>query len=58
MIGIANLAIQQRMKASVLMKMIYAYPSQTEIYGTAALSLFKQSVKPWMKSLVKPFLRY
>jgi len=57
-IPVATLAIQQKLKASIFLNMIFAYPSQAEIFKFASLELSKRGFKPWMKKLIKVlFLR-
>lgn len=52
-IGLANMAIVKKMKISSFMSMTFPYPTELEIYKTAALSALKDSFKPWQKDLVK-----
>jgi len=57
-IPIASLAIKNKMKLSAFMSIIYAYPSEAEIFKFAALESMKSSFKPWQKNLInKVFLR-
>ncbi|MDW7660953.1 MAG: FAD-dependent oxidoreductase [Bacillota bacterium] len=58
MIPVASLAIKNKMKPNVFMGMIFSYPTESEIFKTAALSDLKDSVKPWQLNLIKKiFLR-
>ena len=52
-IGLANIAVSKKMKISCFQSMIIPYPTELELYQTAALTALKQRFKPWHKSLVK-----
>ena len=53
MIGLAALAIKRRMKGTEFYQMIITYPTDTDLYHTASKGLLKDSLKPWMKRIVK-----
>ncbi len=53
MISIANLAINQKLKPSVFLSLIFSYPTESEIFKFAALSDLKASLKPWQMGLLK-----
>ena len=53
MMPLASLAIINKMKLSAFSKLIFAYPSKSEIFQAAALSQLKESFKPWQKDLFK-----
>lgn len=56
MIPIASLAIQQKLKPSVFMNIIFSYPTESEIFKTASLQLLRDSFKPWKANLLKKIL--
>lgn len=57
-IGLANLAVVKGLKISSFMSMTFPYPTEIEIYKTAALQAMKESFKPWQQQLIKRlFLR-
>ena len=57
-IGLANMAVVKKMKIGSFMSMTFPYPTELEIYKTAALQALKESFKPWQKNLIqKLFLR-
>lgn len=57
-IGLANMAVVKKLKIGSFMSMIFPYPTELEIYKTAALQALKESFKPWQKNLIqKLFLR-
>ncbi|MDF1618768.1 dihydrolipoyl dehydrogenase family protein, partial [Petrocella sp. FN5] len=59
MIPVATLAIRQKLKASAFLGLIFSYPTEAEIFKTAALKELKDSVKPWQSKLIKSlFLRH
>ncbi len=59
MIPLATLAIQQKLKASAFLNLIFSYPTEAEIFKTAALKELNASVKPWQSKLIKLlFLRH
>ncbi|MFT5171448.1 MAG: pyruvate/2-oxoglutarate dehydrogenase complex dihydrolipoamide dehydrogenase (E3) component [Candidatus Marinamargulisbacteria bacterium] len=53
MTPLATLAIAKKLKASAFLNMIFAYPTQAEIYKFASLQEVKASFKPWMKTLIR-----
>jgi len=53
MMPLASLAIVNKMKLSGFSKLIFAYPSKSEVFQAAALSQLKESFKPWQKKLFK-----
>ena len=53
MIGLASLAINKGMKATVFSSIILSYPTEAEIFPRVSGELLKRSFKPWMKNLVK-----
>lgn len=53
LIPLSTLAIKQKLKPSVFMNMIIAYPSEAEIYKTAALEISKENYTPFLKKVVK-----
>ncbi len=56
MIGAGILAVKNKLKPSVFASLMFPYPTQSELYKTAAYLSLKDSFKPWMKNLVKKFL--
>lgn len=57
-IPIASLAIKNKMTLSAFMSIIYAYPTEAEIFKFAALDAMKSNFKPWQKKIVTSiFLR-
>lgn len=58
MIPLATLAIQQKLKVSAFLKMIFAYPTEAEIFKMAALKHLREELRPWQGKLLKSlFLR-
>jgi pyruvate/2-oxoglutarate dehydrogenase complex dihydrolipoamide dehydrogenase (E3) component len=55
-IGLANLAINKRMKLKEFMAITFPYPTELEIYKTLAIDARKESFKPWQKKLIKSLL--
>lgn len=53
MIPVATLAIKQRLRVSAFMGLIISYPTEAEIFKSAALIDLKNSVKPWQSKLIK-----
>ena len=53
MIPLASLAIMKKMKASAFLSLIYSYPTKAEIFGSAALTQFRDTFKPWQKKLFR-----
>lgn len=53
MIPFLSLAIKSKMKISAFSSLIFAYPSETEVFRYIATSQLSKSVKPWMKKLLK-----
>ncbi|MFH2043956.1 MAG: FAD-dependent oxidoreductase [Pseudomonadota bacterium] len=53
MIGLSAMAIKQKIKATYFMNMIFPYPTESEIYALASRNIAKQSLKPWMKKIIK-----
>lgn len=53
MIPVATLAIKQKLKASYFLSMIFAYPSESEIYASVSLKKVKSSFKQWQKNIIK-----
>jgi len=52
------LAIKQKLKSTAFLSIIFAYPTESEIYKSASLAAIKKSFKPWMKNLIRGlFLR-
>jgi len=59
MIPVATLAIRQKLKVSAFLDLIFSYPTEAEIFKTAALKSLKDSVKPWQSKIIKSlFLRH
>jgi len=52
-IGLANMAVVKKLKIGSFMSMTFPYPTELEIYKTAALIALKDSFKPWQKNLVQ-----
>lgn len=52
-IGLANMAIVQKLKLSSFMSMTFPYPTELELYKSAALLELKENFKPWQKELLK-----
>lgn len=58
MIPLATLAIKNKQKPSAFLNMIFAYPSESEIFLFAALKVLQDNFKDWQKRLIKTiFLR-
>jgi pyruvate/2-oxoglutarate dehydrogenase complex dihydrolipoamide dehydrogenase (E3) component len=53
MIPIITLAIQQKLKATAFLGLIFSYPTESEIFKFASLFELKTSFKPWQKKLLK-----
>lgn len=53
MIGLSSMAIKQKVKATYFMNMIFPYPTESEIYALASRNIAKQSLKPWMKKIIR-----
>jgi len=53
MIGLASLAINKGMKATVFSSIILSYPTEAEIFSRTSGELMKRSFKPWMKKLIE-----
>lgn len=53
MIPLATMAIKKKTKPSYFASLIFAYPSESEIYKFAAFAYIKKSLKPWVKKLIK-----
>jgi hypothetical protein len=53
MIGLAAIAIKKKIKATYFMNMIIPYPTESEIYALASRNIAKQTLKPWMKKVIK-----
>ncbi|MBT5855128.1 FAD-dependent oxidoreductase [bacterium] len=53
MISLAAMAIQNKQKVTSFMGLIFPYPTQSEIYKFASLSVVKSGFKPWMQTLIK-----
>ncbi|MDT8286655.1 MAG: FAD-dependent oxidoreductase, partial [Elusimicrobiales bacterium] len=56
MIGAASLAVTNKMKASAFASVMFSYPTEAEIFKTAAYEYMKRGFKPWMKKIVKSVL--
>ena len=56
MIPLATLAIKQKFKPTAFLGMIFAYPTESEIYKAASIVAIKASFKPWMKNLIQKIL--
>ena len=56
MIPLATMAIKQKLKPTAFLGMIFAYPTESEIYKTASIVAIKASFKPWMKNLIQKIL--
>lgn len=56
MIGAASLAVTNKLKASAFASVMYSYPTEAELFKTAAYEYMKRGFKPWMKGLVKSVL--
>lgn len=58
MIPLATLAIRKKLRVSAFQDLIFSYPTEAEIFKTAALKDLKNSIKPWQLRLIKMlFLR-
>ncbi|MGB5156027.1 dihydrolipoyl dehydrogenase family protein [Desulfobacterium sp. N47] len=53
MIGLSAIAIKKKIKATYFMNMIFPYPTESEIYALASRNIAKQSLKPWMKKIIR-----
>lgn len=56
-ISIATLMIQKKLKLNSFLSMNFSYPTESEIFKTAALLSLKESFKPWHKKLIKLFIK-
>ena len=56
-IPVATLAIVKKMKVSAFLSIIIAYPTQAEIFMSAAVTNLRDSVKPWHTKLAKLIIR-
>lgn len=56
-IPVATLAITRKLKPSAFLSFIIAYPTEAEIFMSAAISDLRDSVKPWHTKLLKLFMR-
>ncbi|MDR4507915.1 MAG: FAD-dependent oxidoreductase [Candidatus Brocadiaceae bacterium] len=56
MIPAITIAIKQKLTAGFFMNMIFSYPTESEILKSASLEAAKQSLKPWMKKVIKTLL--
>ena len=56
-IPVATLAIVHKLKVSVFLSMIIAYPTEAEVFLSAAVTNLRESMKPWHKKLVKLIMR-
>jgi len=57
-IGLANMAINKKIKITEFMQITFPYPTELEIYKTLAVNARKESIKSWqMKLIKKMFLR-
>ena len=58
MLPVGTLAIQEKLKVSAFLKMIFAYPTEAEIFKMAALKNLREEFRPWQGKLLKSlFLR-
>jgi pyruvate/2-oxoglutarate dehydrogenase complex dihydrolipoamide dehydrogenase (E3) component len=53
MIPLASLAIEKNCKPTAFLTMLFAYPSQSEIFLFAAFASLKKNFKEWQKKLLK-----
>ncbi|MBM7614706.1 dihydrolipoyl dehydrogenase family protein [Alkaliphilus hydrothermalis] len=53
MIPVVTLAIKKKLSSSIFLNMIFAYPTESEIYKIAALKKAKESFKDWHKKIIK-----
>jgi pyruvate/2-oxoglutarate dehydrogenase complex dihydrolipoamide dehydrogenase (E3) component len=53
MIPLATLAIQQKLKATAFLNLIFSYPTEAEIFKFASLEKIKKSFKPWQSKLIR-----
>ena len=53
MISLATLAIEKKCKPAVFLKILFAYPAESEIFLFAAFSILKTNFKKWQKNLLK-----
>ncbi len=56
MIPAITIAIKQKLTAGIFMNMIFSYPTESEILKSASLEAAKQSLKPWMKKVIRAVL--
>lgn len=56
MIHAITIAINQKLTAGFFMNMIFSYPTESEILKSASLEAAKQSLKPWMKKVIRAVL--
>ncbi|WP_347275315.1 FAD-dependent oxidoreductase [Candidatus Kuenenia sp.] len=56
MIPAITIAIKQKLTAGFFMHMIFSYPTESEILKSASLEAAKQSLKPWMKKVIRAVL--
>ncbi len=52
-IPIASLAIQQKLKPSAFLNLIFSYPTQAEIFQAASIEGLKDAIKPWHLKVIK-----
>lgn len=56
LIGAASLAVTKKLRAPDFAPVMFAYPTEAELFKTAAYEYMKRGVRPWMKKLVKVLL--
>ncbi len=56
MIPAITIAIKQKLTAGIFMKMIFSYPTESEIFKSVSLEAAKQALKPWMKKVIQAVL--
>jgi len=56
MIGMISLAISNKMRLSAFQRLIYSYPTKSEIFKSLAVDNLQDSVSPWQRNLLGKWL--
>ncbi len=57
MISLVSMAISKKMKSGDFQKIIYPYPTKSEVFKDLAVDELKDSAKPWQRKLIKKWLQ-
>lgn len=57
MIAMVSLAISKKMKPKAFQKILYPYPTKSEIFKNLAVDDLKDSAKPWQREIIKKWLQ-